>query len=263
MTLPNLTSVEIKRIIKSIPGQIIYSIRSTRLTTLELYNLAYIPEESILALLNSCSSSLETINLPGNSNITDIVLLKIFQKFGNSLKSLNLCRTNITGGILSKFTVSLPVITELKFGQCYQLTDTGLINLLQLSKQTLVYMDINGSRITGENLIEINGTLPCLENFYFFECRQLTELNQLLQLCGNTLKHLDLTETAITGEGLMEKDITLPCLEVLKLVGCDNLTDEGLVEFLQACRNTIKILDISCTPITGESMDDLEVRHVN
>jgi hypothetical protein len=175
MTLPNLTSVEIKRIIKSIPGQIIYSIRSTRLTTLELYNLAYIPEESILALLNSCSSSLETINLPGNLNITDIVLLKIFQKFGSSLKSLNLCRTNITGGILSKFTVSLPVITELKFGQCYQLTDTGLINLLQLSKQTLVYMDINESRITGENLIEINGTLPCLENFYFFECRQLTD----------------------------------------------------------------------------------------
>jgi len=223
MTLPNLTSVEIKRIIKSIPGQIIYSIRSTRLTTLELYNLAYIPEESILALLNSCSSSLETINLPGNLNITDIVLLKIFQKFGSSLKSLNLCRTNITGGILSKFTVSLPVITELKFGQCYQLTDSGLINLLQLSKQTL----------------------------------------QLLQLCGNTLKHLDLTETAITGEGLMENDITLPCLEVLKLVGCDNLTDEGLVEFLQACRNAIKILDISCTQITGESMDDLEVRHVN
>ena len=175
MALPNLTSVEIKRMIKSSPGQIIYSIQSTCLTTLELNNLSYIPEESILVLLDSCSSSLETIHLPGNSNITDIVLLKIFQKFGSSLKSLHLCRTKVTGGILSKFTGSLPVITELKFGQCYQLTDTGLINLLQLSKQTLVYMDINGSRITGENLIEINGTLPCLENFYFFECRQLTD----------------------------------------------------------------------------------------
>ena len=86
----NLTSVEIKRMIKSSPGQIICSIQSTCLTTLELYKLSYIPEESILALLDSCTSNLKSIYLPGNPNITDNILLKIFQKFGHSLKSLEL-----------------------------------------------------------------------------------------------------------------------------------------------------------------------------
>ena len=136
--------------IKSSPGQIIYRIQSTRLTTRELYNLSYIAEESILALLDSCSSSLGTIHLPGNMNITDKVLRKIFQKFGSSLKSLDLCRTKVTGGILSKFTGSLPVITELKFGQCYQLTDTGLIQLIRWSGNTLKHLDLSETAITGE-----------------------------------------------------------------------------------------------------------------
>ena len=175
MTLPNLTSVEIKRMIKSCPGQIIYSIQSTCLTTLELYNLPSIAEESILALLDSCTSNLKSISLPGNPNITDNILLKIFQKFGHSLKSLDLGSTNVTGEILSEYTGSLPVITELYLNHCDNLMDTGLFLLLQLSRNTLVHISIVESGITGENLIEINGTMPCLEGFYFWGCRQLTD----------------------------------------------------------------------------------------
>ena len=178
MSLPNLTSVKVNRIMQPSSGQSIFSmlfILSTRLTTLGLYNLQNIPEESILALLNSCSSSLKTIHLSGNLNITDVVLLKIFQKFGSSLQSLYLSETNVTGEILSEFTGSLPVITELDLSNCKQLTDTGLLYLLQLGRKTLNSMLIICASITGEKLKELEGTMECLETFAFNSCEKITD----------------------------------------------------------------------------------------
>ena len=108
LSLPNLTLIEIKRKMKSMPVQLL-TLQSTHLTTLGLYNMN-IPETSILSLLDSCTSNLKVINFPLNENITDLVLLKIFQKFGSSLQTLDLSRTKVTGDTLSEITETLPKI---------------------------------------------------------------------------------------------------------------------------------------------------------
>ena len=190
-------------------------------------------------------------------------LLQIIRICGSTLKELDIADTFVTGESLEEYSGSLPNVEKLDCTDAFNLTDEALQELLGFCGDKLKSLVLQGTFLTCESLIDLDTQLH-IQNLECHESSVTDDgLIQLLQLCGNTLKHLDLTETAITGEGLMENDITLPCLEVLKLDVCDNLTDEGLVEFLQASRNTIKILDISCTQITGESMDDLEVRHVN
>ena len=70
-----------------------------------------------------------------------------------------------------------------------QLTDKGLQQILQLCGSTLRSLDIRGAKITGENLSEYKGTLPCLENLHMYDTR-LTNRGQLqiLELCGSTLR---------------------------------------------------------------------------
>ena len=182
LSLPNLTSIEIKRKMKPMPVQLL-TLQSTYLTTLGLYNMN-IPETSILSLLDSCTSNLRVINFPLNKNITDLVLLKIFKKFGNSLKTLDLSRTKVTGDTLSGITETLPKITELTFCACYELTDTGLLNLVRLGGMTLVIMNIVDARmITGEKLMEYEGTLPCLETFHFYGNGGLTDKGKISLIC--------------------------------------------------------------------------------
>ena len=47
---------------------------------------------------------------------------------------------------------------------CEQLTNKGLLQILQLCGITLRSLDLSRTDITGENLSEYKGTLPCLEN---------------------------------------------------------------------------------------------------
>lgn len=190
-------------------------------------------------------------------------LLQIIRICGPTLKELDIADTFVTGESLGEYSGSLPNVEKLDCTDAFNLTDESLLDLLDFCGDKLKSLVLQGAFVTCESLIDLDTQLH-IQNLECHESSVTDDgLLQLLRLCENTLKHLDLTETAITGEGLMENNITLRCLEELKLVACENVTDEGLVEFLQACRNTIKILDISCTQITGESMDEIEVRHVN
>ena len=129
------------------------------------------------------------------------------------------------------------------------------IKILQLCKSTLESLDISFSNITGENLSEFQGTLPCLTNLDLNSCEQLTYkgLLQILQLCGSTLESLDISYSYITGENISEYNETLPRLTKLNMSSCE-LTDKGLLQTLQLCGSTLKSLNISDTSITGENI---------
>ena len=77
-------------------------------------------------------------------------------------------------------------------GSCKQLTDKGLLQILQLCGSTLKSLNIGCTNITGENLSEYKGTLPCLTNLNLRSCKQLTDkgLLQILKYCGSTLELL-------------------------------------------------------------------------
>ena len=70
-------------------------------------------------------------------------------------------------------------------------TSNGLLQILQFCK--LRSLDISVENITGEDLSEHKGILPCLE-ILKLNCRHLTDrgLLQILKLCGSTLRSLNL-----------------------------------------------------------------------
>ena len=114
--------------------------------------------------------------------------------------------SNITGEILIKYKGTLLCLENLNMSDCIQLTNKGLLQILQLCGSTLKSLVIWNTNITGENLSKYKGTLPCLETLELISCEQLTDkvLLQLLQLCGSTLRSLDIGHAYITGENLFE-----------------------------------------------------------
>jgi len=200
---------------------------------------------------------LENLNMRDCEQLTNKGLLQILQLCGSRLRSLNIQFTNITGENLSEYMTTLPCLENLNMSSCNQLTNKGFLQILQLCGSTLRSMVLYGTHITGENLSEYKGTLPCLENLNMSYCKQLTNkgLLQILQLCGSTLRSLDILGTNITGENLSEYKGTLPCLENLEIRLC-RLINKGLLQILQLCGSTLRFLDISGTNVTGEYLSE-------
>ena len=201
---------------------------------------------------------LDNLNMSSCDNLTDKGLLQIVQLCRSTLRSLDISRTAITGENLSEYKGTLPLLEKLKMVSCEQLTDRGLLQILQLCGSTLRTLGISVTNVTGENLSEYKGTLPYLENLNMRLCGHLTDagLLQILQLSGSTLRSLDLQWTNTTGESLSEKKRTLPCLENLNMSCCNQLTNKGLLQILQLCGSTLRSLDISITNITGENLSE-------
>ena len=95
--------------------------------------------------------------------LTDERLLQILQLCGSTLRSLDILETNIIGENLSEYKGTLPCLENLYMSYT-QLTNKGLLQILQLCGSTLRSLHIGFTNITGENLSEYKGTLPCLEN---------------------------------------------------------------------------------------------------
>ena len=281
LSLPSLSSLIIVRF-EFISG-INVNLVSKQLHTLQLTDYSTLNNDWFLQILEQCGSTLKTLSLVG-FNLTDEMLIKykgtlpclenldmgccrhltnkglllMLQLCGTTLRSLDdISGTDISGENLSEYKGTLPCLEKLNMRDCDYLTDNGLLQFLQLCGSTLRSLIISGTDITGENLSEYKGTLPCLENLDMRYC-QLTdrELVQIFKLCGSTLRSLDLSDTNITGENLSEYKGTLPCLENLELSYCHQLTDRGLVQIFQLCGSTLRSLDISYTRITGENLPE-------
>ncbi|XP_023341504.1 uncharacterized protein LOC111711391 isoform X4 [Eurytemora carolleeae] len=280
-SLPSLSTLIIGRSIAFI-SRINVNIISKQLQTLQLtFNRTL--NDWFLQILEQCGSTLKSLTLEKSSitgeilikykgtlpclenlnmrfckQLTNKGLLQILQLCGSSLRSLDISVTNVTGENLSEYKGTLPCLENLNMRFCKQLTDKGLLQILQLYRSTLRSLDISGTKITGENMSEYKGTLPCLENLTMMVCEQLTDkgLLQILQLCGSTLRSLDIYGTNITGENLSEYKGTLPCLENLNMSYCKQLTNKGLLQILQLCGSTLRSLDISNTNITGENLSE-------
>ena len=69
----------------------------------------------------------------------------------------------MTGENLSEYKGTLPCLENLNMRYCKQLTDKGLLQILQLCGSTLRSLDISETEITVVNPCEYKGTLPCLE----------------------------------------------------------------------------------------------------
>jgi len=205
--------------------------KTSKLTSIGLNGILSLPSLSSLIIerwiefisginVNIVSKQLQTLQLTGDhKTLNNDWFLQILEQCGSTLKSLTLKNSIITGEILIKYKGTLPCLENLNMSYCDQLTNKGLLQILQLCGSTLRSLDIGFTKITGEYLSEYKNTLPCLENLNMSRCYQLTNkgLLQILQLCGSKLRSLDIQYTNITGEILSEYKGTLPCLENLKI----------------------------------------------
>ena len=252
--------------------------QKSKLTTTGLNEILSLPSLSSLIIrgsikfisginVNIVSKQLQTLQLIGDyRSLNNDWFLQILEQCGSTLKSLTLENANITGEILIKYKGTLPCLENLDMSCCKQLTDKGLLQILQLCGSTLTSLIIQYTNITGENLSEYKGTLPCLKNLDMYSCRHLTNkgLLHILQLCGSTLRSLDISRTHITGEYPSEYKVTLPFLENLnmkysfKLTNSETkqLTNKGLLQILQLCGSTLRSLNIQFTNITGENLSE-------
>ena len=280
LSLPSLSSLIINRRNEFI-SEINVNIVSTQLHTLQLTCNKTLNNDLFLQLLEQCGRTLKSLTLE-NSIITGEILIKykgtlpclenlnmklckqltykgllqILQLCGSTLRFLDIGCTDITGENLSEYKGTLHCLVNLNMSCCYQLTNKGLLQILQLCGSTLRSLDISITNITGENLSEYKGTLPCLENLNMSACYNITDkgLLQIFQLCGRTLRFLDINKTNITGENLSEYKGTLPSLEILNVYYCRHLTDKGLLQILQLCGSTLKSINLSGTKITGKNL---------
>ena len=263
--------------------------QTSKLTSTGLNGILSLPSLSSLIIgsrnkfipginVNIVSKQLHTLQLTCETLNNDW-FLQILEQCGSTLKSLALMSSIITGEILINYKGTLPCLENLNMIYCKQLTNKGLLQILQLCGSTLRSLDIGGTYITddilikyketlpclenlnisftditGENLSEYKGTLPCLKNLDMSRCKQVSNkgLLQILQLCGSTLRFLNIRATDITGENLSEYKGTLPCLENLNMNCCSHLTDKGLLQILQLCGDALRSLDLRDTCITGE-----------
>merc|ERR1740128_1067394 len=200
---------------------------------------------------------LEKLYLNHCMNLTKKGLTELLAKCSATLESLNLYYTLITGEGLD----SVPVLKQLEtlnLGECDQLTDTGLLQLLVKSSATLKELYLGNTRISGEGLESV--PVLKLEVLDLIHCRYLTNtgLLELLAKCTATLKHLELHGAIlISGEGL-ESIPVLKQLEILNLRCCDQLTNTSQMQLLAKCSATLKSIEVY-TGITGEGMESVPV----
>ena len=150
--------------------------------------------------VNIVSKQLQTLQLTCDCRtINNDWFLQILEQCGSTLKSLTLKDSIITGEILIKYKGTLPCLENLNMSYCKQLTNKGLLQILQLCESTLRSLDIS--------YIDIN----IINGEYLSVCRQLTDkgLLQILQLCGSTLRSLDISGTNITGANISGENLSL------------------------------------------------------
>ena len=137
------------------------------------------------AEINGVLSCLENLNLKYCDQLSDYGFGQVLQLCRSTLRYLDVSYTNITGENLSEFNITLTWLENLNLSCCKQLSNKGLLQILQLCGSALRSLDVTWSNITGENFAEFKETLPCLKNLDLYCLKQLSNngFSKILQLC--------------------------------------------------------------------------------
>ena len=199
--------------------------------------------------LTASLSSIEDLNLSYCRNLTDSVLFSILNKTGDSLKKLDLSGTNLTLNEIGSLSASLSSIEDLNLSWCRNLTDSGLVSILNKTGYSLKKLDLSYSNLTLNDIGSFSASLSSIEDLNLSCCDELTDsrLVSILNKTGNSLKKLDLSNTNLTLTDIGSLTASFSSIEDLNLSCCRNLTDSGLVSILNKTGDSLKKLNLSCT----------------
>ena len=149
----------------------------------------------------------------------------------------------LTGASLTGLEIQFPQLEILDISRCFNLTDTGLVNLLQMSGNKIRDLNLSNIRTaTGDSLGGLGLQFPQLETLDKSAFVELTNtgLVNLLQMSGNKLMHLDIFYCyQVSEEGLRKlKMISKGQLTTLNCRGIPAMSyilEEELKEHFPGC----------------------------
>jgi len=186
---------------------------------------------------NPVFTSLKEVNLSGCKQVTDEGLSSFLSVTREKLETLDLSKTAITLSTIGSLP-SLP-LKNLCLRECENLTEMGLLELLEKAGATLRTLDLSG-------------------------CKQLTDegLSAFLSTTGDKLRTLDLSKTTISLSTVGSVPTAL-YLEQLSLRECQNLTESGLLELLEKTGATLRTLDLRQTNLSTPFKESALVARVS
>ena len=105
---------------------------------------------------------------------------------------LDISGTNFSGEGLSAIKKELTNLQDIYCERCDNLTDTGLKQILRLTKNSRMNFTIESKEVTGEGLVGFNVTLPKLKRVCMYECSNVTVtgVRQFERIFGKVLEGL-------------------------------------------------------------------------
>uniref|UniRef100_T1E199 Putative F-Box LRR-repeat-containing protein n=1 Tax=Cupiennius salei TaxID=6928 RepID=T1E199_CUPSA len=203
--------------------------------------------------------NIESLNLTGCYNLSDVWLTQAFIQDVNSLTVLNLsmCK-QITDTSLMNISQHLKNLEVLDLGGCSNISNVGLLliaeglrNLKSLNLRSCCVSDIGISHLAGLSHNGTEGTLS-LEHLSLQDCYKITDdgLRHLSDGLHN-LKSLNLSFCAsITDSGLKHL-ARMSSLRELNLRSSDTISDIGLA-YLAENNSRLTILDVSFCNKVGD-----------
>lgn len=163
-----------------------------------------------------------------------------------SMKSLNFSNTLIDGAALTSLAeVSDLNLEVLRLKTCDQLTNTGIISLVQ-KQPSLVELDLTSCvRLTDPGLMEICSSLTTLKILKLRRCRAITDIG-VKDIANLNLQILDISECeAITGRGIIDGIAKMMNLSLLELyVSALNICEMSIIQIAENIPN-LRVLDLS------------------
>ncbi|CAL4182766.1 unnamed protein product, partial [Meganyctiphanes norvegica] len=208
-------------------------------------------------------TNLNSLNLSGCYNVTDIGLTHAFVTECPSLTSLNLslCK-QISDSSLGRIAQQLRNLEVLELGGCSYITNTGLLlvawglkKLKKLNLRSCCLVSNQGiAYLAGQHQEAADGT-TALEHLGLQDCQKLSDeaLRHVAQGLPN-LKSINLSFCASITDSGLKYLARMTSLREINLRSCDNISDIGIA-YLAEGGSRITALDVSfCDKIGDQSM---------
>jgi len=197
-------------------------------------------------------SVIQVLDLSRCEKLTDKGLLCLLNKTGGTLKVLNISGTNLSLSNVESVKSRLSLLEVLNMQMCSNVSESGVIALLNKIGTTLKSLDLSWTEVTFSELGSLTTDLPVLECLKLRSCKNLIHSGaiDLLNKTGTTLKFLSLSSSKVSSSELESLTTHFPVMETLHLDYCPNLTDSGAMKFLKQAGGTLRILSIRDTKLS-------------
>nr|XP_020845029.1 leucine-rich repeat-containing protein 29 isoform X4 [Phascolarctos cinereus] len=198
---------------------------------------------------------LTSLRLAYCSLLKDKSVISLAQGLGSSLKVLDLSScVSLTNSSLLAISASLPQLTVLHLAWCKEITDSGLLGLVDPGEK-LPPEPLAPSQETPKQLTPSLLMLRALQELDLTACSKLTDTSLAQVLKFPSLKRLSLSLLLeLTDTGLVAVARGCPSLEHLALSHCSRLSDRGWVQAANFWKRLQHLNLSSCNQLTEQTL---------